>query len=359
MEDHHDDSRCTVGWTAFLVALFRAIESSNCNNNNRSYQSIDHKSTTLPRSLVYDPVAEKIFSFRKGGGMGGVPLSARLLRWVLQKIPITRKFHPVLEQTEAVVSLRTYFLDNEIHKALNRPLEGEQQQQQLVILGAGLDSRAFRLSSLFKNTNTTVFEIDLPGMLTEKRRLFAANGFHYDDEYKTKPLLDNETEAQPSQAPVAILVGLDLSSYYHRNKNDINLIIGGGDEKKTMINSGSIAESLMDHGFETSKRTVWLMEGFTSYLTEPELTVLLQTVIKKLSSSTSRILATWITSLSKHNNLPTISMHKSFYSDPTSVVLAGGFTKPIHIQRLSDVAKEVQRFEHCASDNYFLTCHEK
>lgn len=284
--EHRDESRGTVGWTAFLVSLLRAVESS----------------STDP--LFQDPVAEKIFSLMQGRQ---APLSARLALKALQTLPILQKI-PRLERVQAIVSLRTHFLDGQIKEALSRKIRGNGQRQQMVIMGAGLDSRAFRLAPVFQKTGTTLFEMDLPGMLAEKRRLFAANGFLYDDD-----------------AP-SILVGADLSD-------------AGWDTKLTK------------QGFDKSLRTVWLLEGFTPYLTEQELDTLFET-LSNLSAPSSRILATWIAT-------PQNKLHQSSIANPTALLARFGFTVKVQVQPLSFASKLVGRFEDSAAQEYILSTHEK
>ncbi|MGB8332539.1 MAG: SAM-dependent methyltransferase [Polyangiales bacterium] len=125
--------------TAEYVALFRAIESS------------------LPRNqrLFEDPYARRFLSPRLAFvvwlcRLPGVPhIVSRFIdrRWAGAR-------------SSAVA--RTRFIDDAIDDAVDRGIE------QLVILGAGFDSRAYRLRSL---RSVTVFEVDHPSTSAAKQHV--------------------------------------------------------------------------------------------------------------------------------------------------------------------------------------------
>lgn len=98
---------------------------------------------------------------------------------------------------------------------------------QVVLLGAGLDSRAYRLDW---PSGTSLFEVDLPGVLA----------------FKEKVLADAEPRCQRSVVPA------DLAQEW--------------------------GKPLLAAGFDPERPTAWLAEGLLAYLTPEEADRLLSTV---------------------------------------------------------------------------------
>lgn len=111
------------------------------------------------------------------------------------------------------VIARTHYIDSLFIDAL------EQGFDQIVIFGAGFDSRAQRFSDL--NTKTTIFELDVP--ITQGNKLKA---------FRDKRI----------KIP----------------KNLIYVPIN--------FNKDSLADKLTDAGFEKNRKTLFLLEGVTMYL---------------------------------------------------------------------------------------------
>jgi methyltransferase (TIGR00027 family) len=111
------------------------------------------------------------------------------------------------------VRVRTRFLDDVVTRAC---ADGSRQ---VVVLGAGLDARAFRLAL---PTGTRVFEVDLPDVLAFKERVVLDGRF--------RPACER------------IVVPTDLT--------------------------GAWADALERAGFDATQRSTWLAEGLLSYLTE-------------------------------------------------------------------------------------------
>lgn len=123
--------------TAEYVALFRAIE------------------TSLPpeRRLFEDPYAKQFLGPRLG-----------LVAWIC-RLPgaseiVARLIDRRWAGARSSAVARTRFIDDVIHDAVARGIE------QLVILGAGFDSRAYRLRDLRK---LLVFEVDHPSTSASKQ----------------------------------------------------------------------------------------------------------------------------------------------------------------------------------------------
>ncbi len=124
--------------TAEQNALFRALESA------------------LPkkRRLFEDPLARAFLTwpFSLVAQLAGLPGFRHLVPWFIdQRWPGVR----------TSIVARTRLIDDAIADALSEPLE------QFVVLGAGFDSRAYRLPDL---RNIIVFEVDHPDTQAAKRR---------------------------------------------------------------------------------------------------------------------------------------------------------------------------------------------
>lgn len=132
----------TPSRTAQHVALFRALESARRG----------------PR-LFTDPYAASCLGpgFRLGVAIARCPGAARFLeRWI-------DRHWPAGPRASAVV--RTRLIDDLVEEAL------AQGARQLVLLGAGYDSRAFRLDGA---RTAVVFEVDHPATQAAKRELAGA-----------------------------------------------------------------------------------------------------------------------------------------------------------------------------------------
>jgi len=221
--------------------------------------------------LVMDLYTVKLF-LPFSGVLG---LKARIL-FVLGGIVV--KFMPatmLLRKSRLLRSLdfmgaRTKWIDDQIIHAQDTGCE------QFVIVGSGLDARNLRMTLSMK-----AFEIDFQSMLDMKRKLFARVGSTFSSEVS--------------------FVGTDLS----------------------LPNQGW-QEDLLAAGFERSKKTVWLLEGFTGYLTKDELLPLL-TGIARMSAVGSRLIATWIGFAKDKDDMMqegTLKMHRFFTSDPTKDAMA-------------------------------------
>jgi methyltransferase (TIGR00027 family) len=111
---------------------------------------------------------------------------------------------------------------------------------QVVIVGAGYDTRAIRFEKKIIDTNVDVYEVDLPALL----------------EYKNKTITSN------------------LQKYVNR-------------VKLTPCNfqTGSLLDALKSNGFNTDKPTYFLCEGITYFLTEQCITNIFESIKSNMRSS--------------------------------------------------------------------------
>ncbi len=122
--------------------------------------------------------------------------------------------------------IRTRFFDDFLQRAAS-----ENDVRQIVLTAAGLDTRAFRMSW---PENTTVFELDREEVLSHKERI----------------LKDAGAEATCLRRAIS----QDLAGFRE--------------------------EALTEAGFDVSRPSAWLMEGFLFYLSNENLTILLDKVLR-------------------------------------------------------------------------------
>jgi methyltransferase (TIGR00027 family) len=193
-----------IGWTALLVARARANESRR------------------PDRLFEDPLAE---AFVKAGG--------EALAAAEQSLPGGDQ-QDVNRWREDSVAVRTSFLDTVLTRA------SEAGCRQAVILAAGLDTRAFRLSW---PAESHVFEVDVPDVLAFKQQVLE--------------------EAAASPRCERALVAADLRE-------------------------PDWPERLREAGFQAERPSAWLIEGLLMYLAEEDRNRLLESVAR-LASPDSRL----------------------------------------------------------------------
>jgi methyltransferase (TIGR00027 family) len=137
-------------------------------------------------------------------------------------LPMTRRLLPGVYE---YLFARTEFFDGLFKRAL------EENCPQIVLLGAGCDSRAYRFESHVKDT--TIYELDHPATQQVKRELL--------------------TRGDIAVPEYVRFVAADL-------------------------NSGLLSEVLASHGFHKDQRTLFLMEGVIYYLTAEGVDSLLQSI---------------------------------------------------------------------------------
>lgn len=192
----NNDEKDAVPFTARLMAYYRSQE----------YKS------SFP--LIIDPFAERL--------AGDMTVYADTHKFVVQ-----RGDYPLV---------RSYFIEN----TLLNPWCINNEESQIVLLGAGLDTRAYRLENLQTNKNT-IFEIDFFPIIKYKETILK------DEE----PLCD------------LVRVSVDLSS-------------------------PNWDSSLIKNGFSNKIPTFWVLEGLVYYLEKQVVVSLLQTAAR-MSTKTSRL----------------------------------------------------------------------
>ncbi|HXL59101.1 MAG TPA: class I SAM-dependent methyltransferase, partial [Mycobacterium sp.] len=198
----------SVGATALGVAAARAAE------------------TARPDALIRDDYA---YLLAASAGPAWAQMASGDDDW-LSDDEHGRRLHEMARNYQAV---RTHYFDGYFNAAVRAGI------RQVVILAAGLDSRAYRLDW---PAGTTVFEIDQPKVLEYKAATLAA--------HNAKPSADRHE------------VPIDLRQDW--------------------------PAALCDAGFDPSRRTAWLAEGLLMYLPADAQDRLFEQ-ISRLSAAGSRI----------------------------------------------------------------------
>jgi methyltransferase (TIGR00027 family) len=159
------------------------------------------------------------------------------------------------------LAVRTRKIDDEMIKGYKN--DGFKQ---ICVLGAGLDTRAWRLPN-DSNHDIKYFEVDFPELF----------------DYKLPLLATAEAVSQFN---------------YHSVVADLSL--------------PAWPDVLIASGFDPSQPTLWLLEGLIGYLTEEEANSLFERISNTLSAKGSRMVATFLTPLTKTKT----DMHRFFPVDP-------------------------------------------
>ena len=201
--------------TAEYMALFRALEST----------------LAVDRRLFEDRFATAFLAprFRVVVGLSRISWIGTLLRaYIDRRWPGAR--------TSAVA--RTRFIDDAVEATLRVSV------QQVVILGAGFDARAYRLAAL---TRVAVYEVDHPSTSAAKRTIVAA----------ALPLAPRHVQFIPVD-----------------------------------FNSESWQSTVTSAGYDPRRRTLFIWEGVTNYLTEDAVDATLRWCAS--AAAGSRVLFTYV-----------------------------------------------------------------
>ena len=133
---------------------------------------------------------------------------------------------------------------------------------QVCVIGAGLDTRPWRLFNV-NPESLHWYEVDFPEIFAYKLPTIGEAG------------------------------GATNCGTYHPVAADLSI--------------PNWVDKLLASGFQTDKRTAWVMEGLTGYLTEDELSILVEAVTNRLSAPGSKLMASFV---GKSNDLKAINLHR-------------------------------------------------
>ena len=182
--------------------------------------------TRKPESerLCYDPFA-KGFVGTTNRVIGKIPYLGKLALWYLEQK------HPFILDC---IPARTRYIDEYVNERIDDGI------QQLIVLGAGYDSRAYRIEKL--RGRVTTFEIDHPA--TQKRKI---------------ELLKKMMDPLPSHV---VYVPIDF-------------------------NKEKLPQRMFQSGYDKDKKSLFIWEGVTPYLTAEAVDETLQFVAKYSGPGTS------------------------------------------------------------------------
>ncbi|GER49624.1 leucine carboxyl methyltransferase [Striga asiatica] len=172
------------------------------------------------------------------------------------------------EISGVILAVRTLWFDSKLEEALSSP---DGCGAQVVLLGAGMDARSYRLSCL-KDSN--VFELDFPEILQAKASIIevaaaaAANHHH-------RPIMTAKSLTR---------VAADLSE-------------------------DDWFAKLQTSGFEPKKSTIWILEGILYYLTQLHAIKILKTIADKCSLTNTVLLADFMNEQAALLSGPTFHFH--------------------------------------------------
>ena len=166
------------------------------------------------------------------------------------------------------ISIRTLFFDTFVKENLHEGM-------QLVILGAGMDARVFRMDCI--SESNPVFEVDTSSVFDMKRQLL------------------RQMNRQPSSRAPLIYV-------------------------QSGVSSASWQEEIITAGFKPDVATVWLLEGLINYLSEETSRNLLR-AIEQISASGSTLCLSTVPKKAEQRK-----RYKSCMPDPHTFLTELGFS---------------------------------
>ncbi|KAF6136267.1 hypothetical protein GIB67_042752 [Kingdonia uniflora] len=221
----------------------------------------------LWKHLIHDPVAD-------------VLAGEKYLTSFYEKIKKDR-LNNAREISGVILAVRTLWFDSHIEAALNS-FDGEETQ--VVLLGAGMDGRAYRLNCL---RGSNIFEVDFPTLLQMKTTLLEAVTM---------------TSSNGNQQPAMMARSLTRVAADIRDDNWL--------------------EKLQASGYNPERNTVWVLEGILYYLSNLHAVQVLKTIADYCALTHTVLLADFMNKSS--TTLANSTFH--FYSDwPDHLLPSLGF----------------------------------
>ncbi|XP_060199680.1 uncharacterized protein LOC132628021 isoform X2 [Lycium barbarum] len=194
------------------------------------------------------------------------------------------------EVSGVIIAVRTLWFDKRIEAALTSFDGGGAQ---VVILGAGMDTRAYRLSCL-KDSN--IFEVDFPEVLRMKTTILEA--------------ATETTDERKHQIMMA---------------KSLNRVAADLREKDWL-------EKLQESGLKLNKKTVWVLEGILYYLSHSNAMEVLKIIANNCTSVHTVLLADFMNKQS--TTMSSSNFH--FYSDyPDQLLPSLGFSD-VRLSQIGD-----------------------
>ncbi|KAJ0980391.1 hypothetical protein J5N97_008646 [Dioscorea zingiberensis] len=239
---------------------------------------IDHEWGLLQRSACQTAAGRALWNHVIHDPVAEVLAGESFLRSLYDKMR-KDQLNNAHEVSGVILAVRTLWFDSKLEAAINSFGEGESQ---VVLLGAGMDARAYRLSCL---KESSVYEVDFPELLQIKAALLheAIQSPKHRIEMKAKSL---------------VRVAADMTD-------------------------GDWIEKLKRSGFLPERKTIWVLEGILYYLHHLHAMQVLQSIAANCSVTQTILLADFMNKSSA--TLSTSTFH--FYSDwPDHLLPTLGFS---------------------------------
>ncbi|KAF3323907.1 S-adenosyl-L-methionine-dependent methyltransferase [Carex littledalei] len=252
--------------------------------------TIDTEWGSLQQSARQTAAARALWGHVVNDPLADVLAGEQLLQGLYKKMRRDRMSN-AKEVSGVMLAIRTLWFDARLQAAIESFGGGHVQ---LVLLGAGMDARAYRLSYL---KETTIFELDFPDLIQLKSDLIR----------QVVASSDNQTNLTVSSDRL-IHVPADL-----REPNWL--------------------QKLTDSGFSPGTNTVWILEGILYYLSYDDAMQVLETIARALEKTAHAVL------LADFMNKSAVSLSNDmyqFYSDwPDQLLPRIGFCN-VKVSQIGD-----------------------
>lgn len=283
---HQDETRKKVGVTALGVAALRALETE---------KATDH--------IISDPYAREL-----AGSEGFL--------WI-EELRVTKgdKHEAIAATMVDGLAIRTRKIDEIFVNAVKNL-----KYTQIVVPAAGLDSRPWRLNQYFNDEKESLlsgcnwFELDFPEMFEHKFRCINnVQNAGSNENMSLEEMKNSVCESVCCGSYCCIEADLSLSSWPE--------LLETTPVKKSLHAQSIESAAGTPAYFNKTLPSVWLLEGFTSYLTTEELT----TFFEHMSKITCKDSLLVVTFISKADTMVKVSTHRSSYADPKAFVTQFGY----------------------------------
>lgn len=244
------------------------------------HQAIENEWDSLQRSACQTAAGRALWKHITNDPLAELLAGETHLRNLYEKIKKDR-LNNAREVSGVILAVRTLWFDSKIEVAIKSFTGGEAQ---VVLLGAGMDTRAYRLSCL---KESDVFEVDFPEVLQMKTTLLQAAKESIHDQEHLKMIAKSLTRVEAD------------------------------------IRDDDWFEKLQISGFLPQKNTVWVLEGILYYLSDTHAMQVLKIIVEHCILTQTVLLADFM-------NKPSTTLSNSifhFYSDwPDHLLPSLGFS---------------------------------
>lgn len=282
---HHQEKGGNLAWLAELK-LPEMLKSETVLS---LHATIDHKWESIHRTACQTAAGRALWSHVIHDPVAGILAGESFVRSLYEKMK-KDWLNNAREVSGVILAVRTLWIDARLEAAIDSFDSIDHEGAQVVLLGAGMDARAYRLSCLKK---CTVFEVDFQELLEVKTALLQ----------EAMGSTEHKQKAMTAKSLVRVAADIRDSDWFGK---------------------------LQRCGFNPDKKTVWILEGIIYYLPHAEAMQALQSIAAQCALTNTILLADFM-------NKSSVSLSDSmfhFYSDwPDHLLPTLGFS---HV-RLSQI----------------------